>query len=233
MAHLRARGSQDELESLWEKVRPMPLGKLLVAELEMEGTEGIREVGDRIRERLRTGIGLIAVGAGGKATLLAAVTDDLVKDHGVRADSIVREAAKLGGGSGGGRPHLAMAGIAEAGKIPAATMYATFNMGTGFCVIVQAARQQAAIAALKSAGEEPARVGWVTGRQGRTVSIPSAGLRSRGEAFEAVLAPGGTTPPGTPPLWGAARPPCPPGPPRTGGCPAPCPPGIRSRHGCP
>jgi phosphoribosylformylglycinamidine cyclo-ligase len=74
--------------------------------------------------------------------------------------------------------------IAEKGQVPAATMYATFNMGTGFCIVVPPAKQQAAIAALKSAGEEPARVGWVTGRSGRTVSIPSAGLRGHGDAFE-------------------------------------------------
>jgi phosphoribosylaminoimidazole (AIR) synthetase len=57
-------------------------------------------------------------------------------------------------------------------------------MGTGFCIVVPPAKQQAAMAALKSAGEEPARVGWVTGRSGRTVSIPSAGLLGRGDTFE-------------------------------------------------
>src|SRR5580698_3134892 len=88
--------------------------------------------------------------------------------------------------------------IAKAGQVPAATMYATFNMGIGFCIVVPAARQQAAMAALKSAGEEPVRVGWVTGRQGRIVSIPSAGLRGHGDAFVEVLAPGGMTPPVTP-----------------------------------
>jgi AIR synthase related protein, C-terminal domain len=77
--------------------------------------------------------------------------------------------------------------IAEAGRVPAATMYATFNMGIGFCVVVPPARQQAAIDALKSVGEEPARVGWVTSRPGRYVSIPAAGLRGRGDSF-AVLA---------------------------------------------
>ena len=76
--------------------------------------------------------------------------------------------------------------IAEAGNVGAATMYATFNMGTGFCVVVPAARQQAAMTALKSAGEEPARVGWVTGRPGRNVSIPSAGLRGQGDRFGTV-----------------------------------------------
>jgi phosphoribosylformylglycinamidine cyclo-ligase len=74
--------------------------------------------------------------------------------------------------------------IAEAGGVPAATMYATFNMGTGFAVVIPAARQQAAMAALKNVGEEPARVGWVTGRPGRAVSVPSAGIRSRGDTFE-------------------------------------------------
>jgi phosphoribosylformylglycinamidine cyclo-ligase len=76
--------------------------------------------------------------------------------------------------------------IAEAGRVPAATMYATFNMGIGLCVIVSQARQQAALDALKKAGEEPVRIGWVTGRSGRNVSIPSAGLTGRGDAFQAV-----------------------------------------------
>jgi phosphoribosylformylglycinamidine cyclo-ligase len=73
--------------------------------------------------------------------------------------------------------------IAEKGSVPAAIMYATFNMGIGFCVIVPAARQQATMAALKSVGEDPARVGWVTGRPGRNVSIPAAGLRGHGDTF--------------------------------------------------
>jgi len=97
--------------------------------------------------------------------------------------------------------------IAEAGQIPAATMYATFNMGIGFCMIVPPSKQQAAITALKSAGEEPARVGWVTDRSGRNVSIPAAGLMGRGDAFS----PGGTTPPDPPAvLPGETHPPGPP-----------------------
>ncbi len=81
-------------------------------------------------------------------------------------------------------PPRIFAFIAEQGHVPAATMYATFNMGTGFCIVVPPNKQQAAIAALKSAGEEPARVGWVTSRSGRHVSIPSAGLRGHGDAFD-------------------------------------------------
>src|SRR5260370_35681495 len=64
-------------------------------------------------------------------------------------------------------------------------MYATFNMGTGFCVVVSPADARAAVAALTSAGEQPVVAGSVTGRPGRYVSIPAAGLLGRGDVFEA------------------------------------------------
>jgi phosphoribosylformylglycinamidine cyclo-ligase len=76
--------------------------------------------------------------------------------------------------------------IAECGQIPPATMHATFNMGIGFCVVVSKSDQQAALAALKEAGEDAVRVGLVTARAGKTVSIPSAGLVGKGDAFQPV-----------------------------------------------
>jgi phosphoribosylformylglycinamidine cyclo-ligase len=76
--------------------------------------------------------------------------------------------------------------IAEKGQIDAATMYATFNMGIGFCVVVGKSDQQAALDALKGAGEDPIRIGWVTARPGRSVSIPAAGLYGKGDSFEQV-----------------------------------------------
>ena len=76
--------------------------------------------------------------------------------------------------------------IAEAGGVPPETMYATFNMGTGFCVVVDPADRQAALDALTGAGEHPVAAGSVTARPGRYVSIPQAGLLGRGDAFEVV-----------------------------------------------
>jgi phosphoribosylformylglycinamidine cyclo-ligase len=73
--------------------------------------------------------------------------------------------------------------IAAAGDVPAATMYATFNMGTGFCVVVSPAEADAALAALRGAGEDPAVAGSVTGRPGKYVTIPAAGLVGRGDQF--------------------------------------------------
>jgi phosphoribosylformylglycinamidine cyclo-ligase len=74
--------------------------------------------------------------------------------------------------------------IAETGGIPPQTMYATFNMGTGFCVVVSPADAEAALAALAGAGEQPVVAGSVTARPGRYVSIPPAGLLGHGDVFE-------------------------------------------------
>ena len=76
--------------------------------------------------------------------------------------------------------------IASAGEIDAATMYATFNMGIGFCIVVSEADQDKALGTLKSAGEDAVRIGTVTAEPGRTVTIPAAGLKGRGDAFEQV-----------------------------------------------
>ncbi len=56
---------------------------------------------------------------GGKAVLVASVSDDLVK-AGRKAGDIVKAAAKEVGGGGGGKPNLAQAGGPNAANIPAA-----------------------------------------------------------------------------------------------------------------
>jgi phosphoribosylformylglycinamidine cyclo-ligase len=83
-------------------------------------------------------------------------------------------------------PQEIFALIADKGQIDAATMYATFNMGIGFCIVVGKSDQQAALDALKGAGEDPVRIGWVTARPGRSVTIPAAGLYGKGDSFEQV-----------------------------------------------
>jgi phosphoribosylformylglycinamidine cyclo-ligase len=73
--------------------------------------------------------------------------------------------------------------IAAAGPVPPQVMYATFNMGVGFCVVVGGAERDAALGALRAAGEQPHVLGRVTARPGRFVHIPAAGLEGRGDSF--------------------------------------------------
>jgi alanyl-tRNA synthetase len=66
---------------------------------------------------LQRGAAVLAVRAGGKLTFLAAVSDDLVAEKVLRADELVRNVARVTGGSGGGKPHLALAGGKDATRL--------------------------------------------------------------------------------------------------------------------
>jgi len=74
--------------------------------------------------------------------------------------------------------------IAESGQVSADVMYATFNMGIGFCVVVSESDAQPALDALKNAGEDAVRIGRVLDQPGKSVSIPSENLVGTGDTFE-------------------------------------------------
>jgi len=73
----------------------------------------LQAMGDALREQIESGVGVLAASfENGKHTMLAVVSDDL-RDKGIRADTIVRELAAAAGGKGGGKPHMAQAGIPD------------------------------------------------------------------------------------------------------------------------
>ncbi|MEO8909964.1 MAG: alanine--tRNA ligase [Gemmatimonadaceae bacterium] len=77
----------------------------------------LQAMGDALREQLTSGVGVLgATFENGKNTILTVVTDDL-RDRGIRADSILRDLAAAAGGKGGGKPHMAQAGIPDAAKM--------------------------------------------------------------------------------------------------------------------
>ncbi|HET8734797.1 MAG TPA: alanine--tRNA ligase, partial [Anaeromyxobacteraceae bacterium] len=70
--------------------------------------KALRELADKLRDKLGTGVVALGAEVDGKAVLLVAVTKDLTGK--VKAGDLVREAAALVGGKGGGKPDLAQAG---------------------------------------------------------------------------------------------------------------------------
>ncbi len=70
--------------------------------------ESLRQLVDSLRQRLGSGVIVLAAAEDGKVALITAVTKDLTPK--LHAGKIVQELAKLVGGSGGGRPDLAEAG---------------------------------------------------------------------------------------------------------------------------
>ncbi|MGK2960735.1 MAG: alanine--tRNA ligase [Gemmatimonadaceae bacterium] len=86
-----------------------------VPAVDMKSLQGI---GDILREKMQSGVAVLSASFDdGKSSLLAIVTDDL-RDRGLRADAIIRDVAAVAGGRGGGKPHMAQAGIPDAGRLP-------------------------------------------------------------------------------------------------------------------
>ena len=93
--------------------------RLVVARVDVSDVKALQTLGDAVREALGSGVALLgAVLADGKGALLAVASDDM-RDRGMRADIIVRDVASTVGGRGGGKPHMAQAGI-DAAQVDAA-----------------------------------------------------------------------------------------------------------------
>ena len=78
--------------------------------------ESLRNLGDEIRNRLNSGIVVLASVLNGKISFVAMVTKDIV-DRGFSAGNIVKEVSKAAGGSGGGRADMAQAGGKDISKV--------------------------------------------------------------------------------------------------------------------
>jgi alanyl-tRNA synthetase len=90
---------------------------LVVSRVAVPDAKALQTMGDLVREGLASGVGVLGADYGdGKAALLVVVTDDL-RERGVRADALVRDLAATVGGRGGGKPHMAQAGLPDAARL--------------------------------------------------------------------------------------------------------------------
>jgi len=96
--------------------------RLVAAQIEVDSVDLLRQAGDLLRERLRSGAGVLAAVMSGKVSFLAVVTDDLIGETGLRADELVREVAAVAGGSGGGKAHQAMGSGGKSVELIAAAL---------------------------------------------------------------------------------------------------------------
>jgi alanyl-tRNA synthetase len=114
-------GLESEMARIAEGATPAAGGRWVVAEVQSDAdADTLRAGADRLRALLGRGAAVLARQGGGKLTFVATVTDDLVAEKKLRADELVRRVAQVTGGSGGGKPHLALAGGKDAAKLPAA-----------------------------------------------------------------------------------------------------------------
>jgi alanyl-tRNA synthetase len=77
----------------------------------------IKSMGDELRDKIKSGVGVLISELDGKVGIVCVVTDDLIQNKKIMAGKIVGQIAKVLGGGGGGRPHLATAGGKDVTKI--------------------------------------------------------------------------------------------------------------------
>lgn len=104
--------------------------RVLAARADVEGKEALRQMGDRLRDRIGSGVVVLGALIEGRPSLLAMVTPDLVA-RGVRAGDIVRETAAIVDGRGGGRAELAEAGGKDPEKLDDALAAVAAIVGRG------------------------------------------------------------------------------------------------------
>ncbi len=111
---LKSKLAKDALGDVMNQVKEIGGVKLLAAKLENVDMNGLRELGDQLKEKLGEGIVVLASAMDGKVSLMATATDGAQK-KGAHAGNLIKAIAGLVGGGGGGRPGMAQAG----GKNPA------------------------------------------------------------------------------------------------------------------
>ena len=103
-------------ESLLAEAERVDGRALLTARVPASSPEALREMGDWLRERLGSAVIVLGTVVEGRPNLLAMVTPDLT-GRGLHAGELVKRAAQVTGGGGGGRPEMAQAGGRDASRL--------------------------------------------------------------------------------------------------------------------
>ena len=111
---LKSRMAQDAVGDVMDQVKEVKGVKLLAAEVDGVDMNGLRDLGDQLKEKLGDGVVVLASANEGKVSLMATATEGAMKKS-AHAGNLVKGIAGCVGGGGGGRPNMAQAG----GKNPA------------------------------------------------------------------------------------------------------------------
>ena len=111
---LKSKAAKDALGDVMDQVVTVKDVKLLATSVDGVDMNGLRDLGDQLKEKIGQGVVVLASSCDGKVNLIAMATDEAMK-AGAHAGNLIKAIAKTVGGGGGGRPNMAQAG----GKNPA------------------------------------------------------------------------------------------------------------------
>ena len=115
---LRGQFEKDQIPELLAKKQSVDGTNFLVSQVDGVDAKQLRDIADQLKEKLGSGVVVLASAGESNVNLVASVSPDLTRRY--HAGNIIKELARLVGGGGGGRPDFAQAGGKEPGKIAAA-----------------------------------------------------------------------------------------------------------------
>ncbi len=117
LGQYRLKSLSSNIDSLLQNALALNGLRLVTARVSATSMDELKSLGDTLRARLGSGVGVLASVVDEKVSLVCVVTDDLVASKRLDAGKVVGAVAKLVGGGGGGRPHMATAGGKDISKI--------------------------------------------------------------------------------------------------------------------
>ena len=106
---LKSKLAKEAMGDVMDQVQEVKGVKVLAVRADGVDMNGLRNLGDQLKEKLGEGVVVIASVLDSKVNLMAAVTDEAQK-KGAHAGNLIKAVAGLVGGGGGGRPNMAQAG---------------------------------------------------------------------------------------------------------------------------
>ena len=113
---LKNKLAKESLGNVMDDIKEIKGVKLLATSVSDLDMNGLRNLGDQLKEKIGDGVVVLASAKDGKVSLLAMATDNAVK-AGAHAGNLIKEIASVVGGGGGGRPAMAQAGGKDPSKI--------------------------------------------------------------------------------------------------------------------
>jgi alanyl-tRNA synthetase len=118
LARLKSKLASSQGDDLATQATDINGAKVLAAHLEGADANALRETMDKLKDKLKSAVIVLASVSEGKVSLVAGVTPDLISK--LKAGELVNFVAAQVGGKGGGKPDMAMAGGSDASKLPQA-----------------------------------------------------------------------------------------------------------------
>jgi alanyl-tRNA synthetase len=114
---LRVQSAGSQIEALVSSSKEIDGFRVVASRIDSDDAEELKQIGDELRLKIGSGVGVLASASGTKVSFICVVTDNLIKEKNLRAGDIVKKVAALAGGGGGGRPHMALAGGKDVSKV--------------------------------------------------------------------------------------------------------------------